>query len=87
MLCEIHLSYLNGLLDKEKFEQCISKIDLNILPKINVDSDEVIKMMSHDKKKIGNSINFTLLKDMSQPVIYNGIDELQIKKVIEEYVN
>jgi len=87
MLCEIHLSYLNGLLDKEKFEQCISKIDLNILPKINVDSEEVIKMMSHDKKKIGNSINFTLLKDMSQPVIYNGIDELQIKKVIEEYVN
>ena len=87
MLCEIYLSYLNGLLSIDSFKQCINKIDLDILPKINVNPDEVIKMVSYDKKKIGNSINFTLLKDIANPVIYDGVEKFQIEKAIKKYVN
>jgi 3-dehydroquinate synthetase len=60
---------------------------LDILPKINVNPDEVIKMVSYDKKKIGNSINFTLLKDIANPVIYDGVEKFQIEKAIKKYVN
>jgi 3-dehydroquinate synthase len=89
MFCEVYLSYLTGILSKEKFHYCIKLLSLNMggLPKVKVNYKDVIKMLNYDKKKVGGTVNFTLLKDITDPVIYDKVEEWQIKEAIFKYVD
>ena len=100
MICELYLSYLTGNLPEEKFHHCLNTLFLNVnlLPKISVNYEDVIEMLNHDKKKIGNAVNFTLLKDIADPVIipfsvvgekgyYDRVVKWQIKEAIFKYVD
>ena len=44
-------------------------------------------MLNYDKKKIGGKVNFTLLRDITDPVIYDKVEEWQIKEAIFKYVD
>ena len=89
MFCEVYLSYLTGILSKEKFHYCIKLLSLNMggLPKVKINYKDVIKMLNYDKKKVGGTVNFTLLKDITDPVIYDKVEEWQIKEAIFKYVD
>ena len=91
MLCEICISVTSGILSPEKFEECINVLLLNInsLPILRnmVSYKDVIKLINYDKKKIGGKVNFTLLRDITDPVIYDKVEEWQIKEAIFKYVD
>jgi 3-dehydroquinate synthetase len=60
------------------------------LPLIHTfDKTDIFTALSHDKKKIGNSLQWVLLKDIGKPVIvpHSEVGDRLVRKTIEEFIS
>lgn len=86
MILEAHLSFQLGLLEEQALKQItqlISKIygtDTRI-PGMN----GIMRLMSHDKKNVGNEIRFSLLDKIGKCVFDQKVDENKIAAAIDFY--
>ncbi len=62
----VKLGYLD-ILKAKRIIGLLSSLGLDV--SIDIDFNELINALKYDKKKIGNKINFILLKDIGEPVI------------------
>lgn len=83
MLGAALIAYEMGLGSKELAEllySLITRVDLPVqLPKVGI--DQIIDQIARDKKKVGDQINFVLLKDVGQAVVTEVPAEI-VKKVL-----
>ena len=74
MICETHLSFLEGLVDQKTSENIIENIR-KFYPYIEISvfsNDEILGLMMNDKKNSAGNINFSLLKSIGNSVFdYN----------------
>ncbi len=85
LICELYLSCLRMHFPTEKMHQTVSFIRdyYGTLPITCADYPELIQMMHHDKKNLGNDINVTLLGDIGDIHINQTISEEEIKEVLD----
>ena len=74
MLVAGEMSKNLGLLRQEKLELLREAVQLcGPLPKAaDLDVNEIIRSLQHDKKSVGGEINWVLLEDIGQPKIFPG---------------
>lgn len=80
------LSTKLGLIDKNTFTRIKNLLEKFDLPtKIdNIDPNELIKIMQHDKKAKGGVLEFILTKDIGEAIIANDIEYNLLIKTIRE---
>ncbi|MBW7674532.1 3-dehydroquinate synthase [Chryseobacterium chendengshani] len=87
MICETHLSYLEGLLSKGDSETVITNIQ-KYYPFIDLRefTDEgILKLLLNDKKNTDNKINFSLLSEIGFCVYNYECDIKNIQKCLDYY--
>jgi 3-dehydroquinate synthase len=87
MVCETYLSAqkcglpMDDALKIENFIlQTFGKID--IMPN---ETSNIVKLCHQDKKNVKGMINFSLLKKIGVPLFNIGVEQNEIKKVIQQY--
>jgi len=86
MACACRLSVLSGLLKEKTSEEILSLIhdaDLPIKTK-NIRKDAILKTLAYDKKFLGKTNRFVLLKDLGRTKIAENIPHHFIETVVEE---
>lgn len=89
MIMEAFLSHQHGRLSAEELASITDylKSVYGQLPLKELEFDRLIRKMSHDKKNLGSSINFTFLDQIGVATINHTASAGQIKESIEYYVN
>ena len=74
----IHLSFEKGLLNLAVMDRALKLLELyGIVPKYEITAENMLELISRDKKKSGNGIHFVLIEDIGKSVIEKiSIDEL-----------
>ena len=57
------------------------------LSKLEFDIEEILSLISHDKKTVGKDTHFVLLKDIGYPVIHNQPEEQEIRDALQFTLN
>ena len=89
MISEAYLSYKYGDLSEEELTQ-ITQYLISVygnLPLQDLEFDQLMRKMSHDKKNLGTAINFTFLDKIGASSINHTANPVQIKESIDYYVN
>lgn len=87
MLCESHLSYLEGLIDV-KTHQSIAETIQKFFPYIDIsliNEDEILELMAHDKKNTHSTINFSLITGLGSCNYNYKCSDGNIRKSIQFY--
>ncbi|MBW8522676.1 3-dehydroquinate synthase [Chryseobacterium chendengshani] len=87
MICETHLSYLEGLLSKGDSETVITNIQ-KYYPFIDLREftyEGILKLLLNDKKNTDNKINFSLLSEIGFCVYNYECDIKNIQKCLDYY--
>ncbi len=74
MRCANHISWQKGLLDTQAYEaaqQVLAKFELPDLG--NIDPQQVIDVVAHDKKNINGELNFILLNEIGDATISTDV--------------
>ena len=71
---------------KKHFDSIGLKTNFSNLPNNDLTSKNLIELMKNDKKVRSGSINFILPRGIGSVDIFNGIDEVIIKEVLETYL-
>ncbi len=89
MACELRLSCQKAGLDPGRAETIIGRIgDLYGKPDIKVsDSDELVDLMSHDKKNDSCGINFTLLPKVGEVIVNQIATPGEIEGILRNYLS
>ena len=85
LICELYLSVVKCGFPTEKMRQTVQFIRENYgsLPITCDDYPELIRLMQHDKKNIGNSIRFTLLADIGDIRLDQTASHEEIKEALD----
>ena len=85
LICELYLSVVKCGLPTEKMRQTVQLIRENYgsLPITCDDYPELIRLMQHDKKNIGDSIRFTLLADIGDIRLDQTASHEEIKEALD----
>jgi len=87
MICESHISYQKGLLNKKVLTE-ISDIILNLYarhPESVAEVNDIIPHTRHDKKNKGGVVRCTLLMDIGEAIIDQQITEDEMRKSLAYY--
>lgn len=89
MICESYISFIKGLLSEDELIEIYNGIGkfFSKIKLMNDDIDSILYYMKHDKKKSGDSYNFTLLKSIGKAIIDQDVTEAQITDSIKAYHN
>jgi len=82
------ISYNKGYIsveDKNRIIELIKTYELPLLPQ-DIDVDEIIKYTKNDKKVVGNSIKFILLREIGDAFITTEVTDEDMKLAINEYL-
>ena len=85
LICELYLSVVKCGFPTEKMRQTVQFIRENYgsMPITCDDYPELIRLMQHDKKNIGNSIRFTLLADIGDIRLDQTASHEEIKEALD----
>ncbi|MDY6248442.1 MAG: 3-dehydroquinate synthase [Prevotella sp.] len=85
LICELYLSVVKCGFPTEKMRQTVQFIRENYgsLPITCDDYPELIRLMQHDKKNIGDSIRFTLLADIGDIRLDQTASHEEIKEALD----
>lgn len=79
MQCAVCISHRKGLISdavSQRIQTLLSRFSLPELPELSqVEIDQILAAVSHDKKRIGRRLQFILLEDIGQAVIREDVDE------------
>ena len=84
MATNLSISILN--LDEEqgkKIKTLISLILTEEMLKTEFDGEKLFQLMSSDKKREGDKLNFILLNEIGKPKIVSGLEKADILKAIK----
>ena len=89
MICEGFLSHQDGLLTSKELEEITTFNNLFYLKrKISKKQvEKVQKLVKHDKKNIGKTVNYTFLKGIGGFIVNQTATNLSLKKSIDYYLN
>ena len=83
MIGAAELSYRLGYLKENELRQIKEVIsNYNFTVNINIDPDEILKIMQHDKKVKDNKLRWVLLNSIGDTIIEEDIDEELVKEVL-----
>ena len=85
MVCELYLSAIKTKFPTDKMRQTVAFIKENY-GTLNItcdDYDELIELMTHDKKNMAGVINFTLLGGIGDVIINQTATEEEIKEALD----
>ena len=85
LICELYLSVVKCGFPTEKMRQTVQFIRENYgsLPITCDDYPELIRLMQHDKKNIGDTIRFTLLADIGDIRLDQTASHEEIKEALD----
>ena len=85
LICELYLSVVKCGFPTEKMRQTVQLVRENYgsLPITCDDYPELIRLMQHDKKNIGDSIRFTLLADIGDIRLDQTASHEEIKEALD----
>ena len=85
LICELYLSCVKTGFPTNKMRQTVGFIRENYgsLPVTCDDYEELIELMTHDKKNVGSHINFTLLSDVGNIKINQTATNEEIKEALD----
>ncbi len=85
LICELYLSTVKMGFPADKMRQTVRYIcdNYGTLPITCDDYDELIELMTHDKKNRGNEINVTLLGDIGDVHINQTVNNEEIKEALD----
>lgn len=85
MVAAIYISYKRGTITKEQLEDIVSMIkDLSLPVSISdLSSNEIQKIMLHDKKMESGTLKFILLSEVGQAIIDTTVTKDEISESIE----
>ncbi len=85
MVAELYLSTVKAGFPIDKMRQTVSFIRENYgtLPIVCDDYEELIELMTHDKKNVANEINFTLLNSIGGIKINQTASESEIREALD----
>ena len=85
LICELYLSCVKTGFPTNKMRQTVGFIRENYgsLPVTCDDYEELIELMTHDKKNVGGHINFTLLSDVGNIKINQTATNEEIKEALD----
>lgn len=85
LICELYLSVVKCGFPTEKMRQTVQIIRENygVLPITCDDYPELIRLMQHDKKNVGDSIRFTLLADIGDIRLDQTASHEEIKEALD----
>jgi len=70
MKCANHISWKKGLLSGDEYQSSQAALDKFPLPELkNVEPDQVLKIIAHDKKNINGKLHFILLEGVGNGVV------------------
>lgn len=74
MRCANYISWKQGLLDEQQYKQAqavLAKFDLPALDEVS--AEDVLKIVSHDKKNINGKLNFIVLRDIGDAIVSTDV--------------
>jgi len=83
MVAASYISMQKGYLNKSNFNKINNFI--NAIPKSSlkaINGEKLLEYIKYDKKRIRNKVNFILLKDIGEAMIYNDIKDKDILEAI-----
>ena len=85
MVCELYLSCVKAGFPMDVMRQTVNFIRSNYkaLPFDCDDYDELVELMTHDKKNMSGIINFTLLSDVGEIMINQSATTEEIKEALD----
>ncbi len=84
MLCGGYISFKRGLLSKKEWQEIESAIRELPLPKIHIPkSEDILKMIRHDKKTYKRKRNFILLHGIGNAVVDDKVSDQEIIDSLE----
>ena len=79
MKCANHISFTKGLLSADEYQRAQLILNKFDLPKIDqIDTKEILTVISHDKKNINGKLSFILLDGLGNGVINTDVTEENI---------
>ncbi|NPA36572.1 MAG: 3-dehydroquinate synthase [Chlorobi bacterium] len=87
MICELYLSHLRlgfKMADVIEISNMLKRI-FGIMPITSDDYEELLRLMTHDKKNEDNRINFTLLEDIGEMQVNINASESEVIAAFEFY--
>jgi len=87
MICETHLSYLEGLISKETSETIIENIKKYycFIDISEFKDEDIFSLLLNDKKNINAKINFSLLSNIGECIFDHQCQSKNIQKSIDFY--
>ena len=91
----LYFSVDSGLMSKSKLDEIIERMrkhHLNIYLEKNIDIDQMIDCMLHDKKSSSNKINLVLLRDVENPYenkesLFFPVSPKKMKAFLKSFIN
>jgi len=84
MKCANHISWQKDMLSDAEYEHAQTVLDKFPLPELqNIDSDQVLEIVSHDKKNINGQLHFVLLDGLGQAVTQTDVTPEQMVASLE----
>lgn len=87
MICEIHLSYLEGLISKEDSELIVENIQkyYSFIDLTEFNDEEIFTLLMNDKKNEDAKINFSLLSGIGSCIFDHQCTTENIQKALNYY--
>lgn len=84
MKCANHISWQKGMLSDDEYHHAQAVLDKFPLPRLqNIDPDQVLEIVSHDKKNINGQLHFVLLEGLGQAVTQTDVTPEQMVASLE----
>jgi len=95
IIMSLYFSVDSGLMSKSKLDEIIERMrkhHLNIYLEKNIDIDQMIDCMLHDKKSSSNKINLVLLRDVENPYenkesLFFPVSPKKMKAFLKSFIN
>lgn len=87
MIAAVRLSERISVLAREearRIEQLIEALGLDRRVPRGISTDDILMALRQDKKRVGDSIQFVVLRAIGQPFVARGVAEQDIRETIEE---